>query len=71
MLHRFANLESIRGRATRVFISTDVPPFGVRAVWPCGCIATGPSLDQLIVNDLACLIHRSERSQTTLILRRP
>jgi hypothetical protein len=70
MLTNLAKLEHVRGRALRVAVSTAAPP-GVRVVWGCGCIATGASLDDLVVHDLACLIHRAEASQTTLVIRRP
>lgn len=71
MLTSLAELEAVRGRAVRVSVSTGAPPFAVRAVWPCGCVATGPGYDRLLVQDLACLVHRAPRSQTTLVLRRP
>jgi hypothetical protein len=60
-------LESLRGKASRTFISsTDASPsHEVSARWTCGCIATGPSFRQLVVRPEGCLQHRPQQSELT------
>ena len=69
MLRTLSELEAVRGPARRI-TAAEAPRPAVRAVWPCGCVATGPSYLRLLLHDDACLVHRPARSQTTLVLRR-
>ncbi len=71
MIHRLADLETIRGRPTLIADSTTVAPFGVRIVDVWLHVATGRTFNSLVINDLACLTHRAPRSQTTLNLPGP
>jgi hypothetical protein len=70
MLRRLSELEAVRGRAQRI-VASEPPKPTVRAVWPCGCVATGPSFERLLLHDEACGVHLPARSQTTLVIRRP
>ena len=60
-------LESLRGKASRTFISSSesspVPEVGAR--WTCGCVATGPSFRQLVVRPERCCVHLSQQSLVT------
>ncbi len=70
MLRTLSELEAVRGPARRI-TEAAAPRPGVRAVWPCGCVATGPSYARLLLHDDACSVHRPPRSQQTLVFRRP
>ena len=70
MLRSLSELEAVRGPARRITEAQSPRP-AVRAAWPCGCVATGPSYARLLLHDDACAVHPPPRSQQTIVFRLP
>jgi hypothetical protein len=66
-LQSLAELEALLGRR-RPFISFE-PPSNIGAHWYCGCLAAGPSLDELALARM-CSVHAAGRIVAALTASR-